>query len=99
MKTLALKKCEFEKEEIDFLGYRVSPDGIRPLPKKGEAISKFPDPKKQKDLLGFVWCLTYFRSSLGYLRKGDKKITCADLAKQKKCGKKLRLKSGGCGLG
>ena len=41
-----LAKCEFGRESIDFLGYRVTPQGVAPLPKKVQAIVDFPPPKK-----------------------------------------------------
>ena len=62
--TLALSKCEFAKPVLHFLGYEVSEHGIAPIPKKVEAISKFPVPTKQKQLLGFLGSLNYYRASL-----------------------------------
>ena len=67
--TLSVDKCRFALSEIDFLGYRVSKDGISPIPKKTQAIKKFPIPTKQKDLLAFLGSLNYFRSCLGKLKK------------------------------
>ena len=61
---LSLKKCDFGKPELDFVGYRVNCNGIKPLPKKLEAIRAFPKPNKQKLLLGFLGALNYYRSSL-----------------------------------
>ena len=62
--AISPKKCVFGEPELDFLGYRVTKDGISPLPKKIEAIAKFPSPEKQKHLLGYLGALNYYRRSL-----------------------------------
>ena len=62
--TLSLKKCVFGKETLDFVGYSVNKNGIKPLPKKLEAIAAFPQPQRQKHLLGFLGGLGYYRRNL-----------------------------------
>ena len=62
--TLALSKCEFGKDRLDYLGFEVSEAGISLIPKKVAAIQKFPEPSTQKQLLGFLGALNYYRSSL-----------------------------------
>ena len=62
--TVALGKCEFGKDHLDYLGYTVSKEGIKPIKKKIEALENFPPPLKQKQLLGFLGALNYYRSSL-----------------------------------
>ena len=62
--TISLKKCEFNRPALTFLGYHVTGNGIRPLPKKTDAIAKFPPPEKPKDLLGFLGAVNYYRRSL-----------------------------------
>ena len=49
--SIALDKCKFGKDSIDYLGYRVSQNGLLPLERKVEAIRKFPPPKSQKEML------------------------------------------------
>ena len=70
--TLALDKCQFGVSSLEFLGYSVNGQGITPLPKKVSAISKFPEPSKQKELLGFLGSLNYFRHCLGKLKSPGK---------------------------
>ena len=77
--TLALDKCEFAKETVDYLGYQVSATGIRPLKRKVEAIDKIPVPTTQKALLHFLGALNYFRSSLSGLVKEGKYQNAANL--------------------
>ncbi|CAJ0607486.1 unnamed protein product [Cylicocyclus nassatus] len=41
---LKASKCEFAKEEIKFLGFILSKEGIRPNPEKTRAIDQYPQP-------------------------------------------------------
>ena len=56
-----LDKCEFFKEEVEFLGFVISKDGIKSNPKKVEAIAKFPLPRKLKELKSFLGMAGYYR--------------------------------------
>ena len=38
-------KCHFAKKEVDYLGYRVSAEGMQADPKKVEAVNNFPQPQ------------------------------------------------------
>ena len=40
--AISLKKCRFGEQSIEFVGYKVSREGITPLPRKLQAISSFP---------------------------------------------------------
>ena len=62
--ALSLEKCIFGQEQVEYLGYNVSPSGIRPLQRKLDALADFQEPKSQKDVLHFCGALNYFRSSL-----------------------------------
>lgn len=79
--TLKLKKCHFFYKEIDFLGFRVNSEGIRPGLKKTEAISKFPKPENVHDLRRFLGLTSFFRRFV----KGFAIIACplTDLLKTK----------------
>ena len=52
--TISLKKCQFGKDQIDFLGYSVTAEGIQPLKKKIDSIASYPVPKTAEHLLGFL---------------------------------------------
>ncbi|KZR95722.1 Uncharacterized protein APZ42_010356, partial [Daphnia magna] len=58
---LKRKKCEFFKEELDYLGYIVSGKGITPSTKKLDAIIKYPAPKNVKKLSLFLGLANYYR--------------------------------------
>jgi hypothetical protein len=38
------KKCEFDKSEVEYLGYLIGADGIKMNPKKLATIAKWPVP-------------------------------------------------------
>ena len=68
---MALSKCEFGKDSLEYLGYVVNSQGIAPVRKKVVALQNFPPPQKQKDLLAFLGALNYYRASLPRLKPED----------------------------
>ena len=52
--TVNLKKCIFEKTQMEFLGHQVSEAGILPMSSKMEAVQEFPQPKTIKELRRFM---------------------------------------------
>eukprot|EP00956_Cyclotella_meneghiniana_P029946 scaffold74227_cov38-Cyclotella_meneghiniana.AAC.1 len=54
-------KCQFCAVETEYLGYVLSTDGIRPQPKKIEAILALTEPKNVKDLRKFLGMVQYYR--------------------------------------
>ena len=79
--TIALSKCVFGVEELNYLGYTVNSAGIRPIERKIAAIQNFPTPTKQKQLLAFLGALNYYRASLPSLppKPGGKERTPAEI--------------------
>lgn len=61
---LNVSKCEFSKSEIDFLGYRLSKQGIQPLPEKVIAIVEFPKPKNILEIRRFLGLNNFYQRSL-----------------------------------
>ena len=47
-------KCQFGQTEVKFLGHLITPQGIRPLPSKVEAISNFPILTSKRQLKRFL---------------------------------------------
>jgi len=45
------EKCEFHLDSVEYLGYRLSPDGLTMSPDKIQTISDWPEPRKVKDIL------------------------------------------------
>lgn len=57
-------KCEFLRREANYLGHVISEDGVRPDPKKIEAVESFPTPTTTKTLKGFLGLAGYYRRFL-----------------------------------
>ena len=51
---LQLKKCKFAYNEVEFLGFVASGNGIKPGKIKTEAIENFPIPKNVKEVQSFI---------------------------------------------
>ena len=56
-----LEKCEFLKEELDYLGFLISKDGIKTQPRKIKAITDWATPKTQSDIRAFLGLAGYYR--------------------------------------
>lgn len=59
--TLKLSKCVFFGEIVDYLGFEISKDGIRPGSRKIEAVEKFPVPENQHNVRQFLGLASFFR--------------------------------------
>ena len=46
-------KCAFFKSDIEWLGFKISADGVRPLVGKADAIKNLPNPKNISELRSF----------------------------------------------
>ena len=53
-------KCEFLRAEVQFLGHVATDEGLRPDPRKTEAVRHFPEPKPVKELEGFLGLSAYY---------------------------------------
>ena len=58
---LNLTKCDFVKQEVKFLGHRVSKKGSTPDPKNLEAISQQKPPKNVKEVRRFIGMCGFYR--------------------------------------
>lgn len=56
-----LEKCRFLKREIEFLGHRITPDGIGMCADKINAIRQFRIPNNPKQLSSFIGLANYYR--------------------------------------
>lgn len=62
--SINVDKCEFGKNTIDFLGYKVTAEGIRPPQERTDAISTYPKPKTIIELRRFLGMLNFYRDCL-----------------------------------
>lgn len=58
---ISLDKCQFFKEEINFLGFSITSDGIKPTADKSEVLSAFPEPTSSQELRRFLGMVGYYR--------------------------------------
>jgi len=59
---LKLKKCEFFKSSVHFLGHIVSTSGVASDPAKVKAIRDWPEPRSKSDIRGFTGLASYYRT-------------------------------------
>uniref|UniRef100_A0A669CFS1 Gypsy retrotransposon integrase-like protein 1 n=1 Tax=Oreochromis niloticus TaxID=8128 RepID=A0A669CFS1_ORENI len=57
-------KCQFGLPVLDFLGHRISADGVVPLPDKVRAVSAFPRPASVKALQEFLGMINFYNRFL-----------------------------------
>ncbi|KAL0152923.1 hypothetical protein M9458_051752 [Cirrhinus mrigala] len=60
--TLNLKKCEFAKAVVTYLGKKVGQGQVKPVEAKIEAILEFPIPRNKRELRRFLGMVGYYRS-------------------------------------
>ena len=54
-------KFFFARSELEYLGYWVTRNGIKPLPAKVQAIMRIDEPKNRKELRSFIGIINYYR--------------------------------------
>ena len=59
--TVSIKKCQFGRKQILFLGYVVSRDGVKPDPTKVQAVRAFTAPESLTELRSFLGLTGQFR--------------------------------------
>lgn len=60
--TVKLKKTEFFKDKVNFLGFVLSREGVKMDPEKIKKIQDFPEPDCLKKLQGFLGLCNYYRT-------------------------------------
>ena len=59
--TLQPDKCFFLQKEVVYLGHIISEKGVKPNPRKIQAVSEFPRPKNAKNIKQFMGLAGYYR--------------------------------------
>lgn len=54
-------KSDFLRKEVEFLGHVVTTEGVRPNPRKVEAVKNWPLPRTPKELKSFLGTVSYYR--------------------------------------
>uniref|UniRef100_A0A803TEK8 Gypsy retrotransposon integrase-like protein 1 n=1 Tax=Anolis carolinensis TaxID=28377 RepID=A0A803TEK8_ANOCA len=91
-----LSKCEFNKTQIDFLGYRISPEGLAMDPSKVSDVREWGVPQTRRQLQSFLGFANFYRSFI----KGFAQITAplTELLKTKGKGETAKVKAPGAKL-
>ena len=55
------KKCDWFKDEVEYLGYLIYKDGIRPQAKKIEKMLAIKAPKNASEVRSFLEMVNYYR--------------------------------------
>ena len=58
---VCMAKSKICREELEYLGYHISRQGIQPIAKKVEAILAIDRPKTKKQLRGFIGMVNFYR--------------------------------------
>ncbi len=53
-------KCLLGASELDFLGHRIGPEGIQPLPERVKAVAEFPQPQTKTQLQEFLGLINFY---------------------------------------
>ena len=75
-----LRKCDFYKDKIHYLGHIISGEGISVDPEKIEAIMNWPTPRNVIDVRSFMGPIGYYRRFI----EGFSKVTHSITSLQKK---------------
>ena len=78
--TLSKDKCQFMKSEIEYYGFLISGEGIRPTESKIEAIKSFRIPTNAKEVRSFLGLINYlgrFTPNLATLTAPLRRLTTA----------------------
>ena len=81
--TLNREKCVFNTDTVDFLGHRISKEGISPDPKKVEAVLKMTEPTCVADVRRFLGMANYlgkFSGRLAEISRPLQELLCKNKA-------------------
>ena len=70
-----LRKCDFYRDRIQYLGYIISEEGISVDPEKIEAIMNWPTPRNVTDVRSFMGLAGYYRRFIEGFSKVAHSIT------------------------
>jgi hypothetical protein len=55
-----MEKCELGRQQVDFLGHRITAEGAAPITRHVEAVQNFPWPQDKKQLLSFLGLVNFY---------------------------------------
>ena len=69
------EKCTFLSTEVAYLRHIISEDGVRPNPKKIEAVKQFPVPRSARNIKEFLGLVGYYRRFVSNMAQRAKPLT------------------------
>ena len=75
-----LSKCEFFRSELEFLGHKISAQGVAVLDAKVKAITEWPTPKDKTEVRSFLGLANYYRRFVPHFSSIARPLT--DLTKK-----------------
>ena len=73
--SLQSEKCYFLKKEIAYLGHVITQEGVKPDPRKIEAVKNVPVPKGKKNIKQFLGLVGYYRRFIHNFAKIAQRLT------------------------
>ena len=67
--TVNRNKCVFLADEVEYVGFIIDKNGVRPTQKKIESIVKIPEPSNLKELQSFIGGINYYSRFMQTYRK------------------------------
>lgn len=80
-----LKKCEFFRDKIDFLGYHISGNGVEVQNSKVDSILNFPKPTTAEEMRRFLGMLCFVAGFLENLAEYTRHLTPLTMKECDKC--------------
>lgn len=77
---LNLKKCQFYQSKVQYLGYKITNQGIRIDQDRLKEIKNFPRPKTLKMIRGFLGMMNYYKKFIP--RLAEKELTIIELLRK-----------------
>lgn len=71
---LNVSKCSFGQTTLDFLGYTISPEGIKPTNEKIKAITEYRLPQNIQELRRFLGMINFYRESIPNAAEHQKEL-------------------------
>jgi hypothetical protein len=68
-------KCVFATDTVEYLGHLVTKDGVKPDPRKVQAIREYPTPRTVRDVRAFIGLAGYYRRHVQNFAKIAKPLT------------------------
>ena len=64
-KKLKPTKCHFLRQEVEYLGHVITPQGLKPNPNQVRAVLEFPVPESVTTVRQFLGLMSYYRRFIG----------------------------------